>query len=115
MNQSALKGCIFVNPSLQDNIAKNQFLKRLAILASLFFPKFKTFKPSGGDSSKHFLQKYKEKDEYMYHGKLWISTSANILTCMMQSRFLFPDFRLPYLYIQGGTDKTVNPFIAFDF
>lgn len=112
---SNIDGCIFINPSFQDNPIQNRFLKNVVILCSKFLPRFQTFKPSGGQSSNLSLNKYKSGDLLMYSGKPWTSTSGNILLYMKESMQLFSQFNLPYLYIQGGTDKTVNLFKAFDF
>ena len=58
-NQNNLKGCVFINPSLQDNIIKDRLLKSLALIVGGIFPKLRIFKPSGGQSSKYLLHKYK--------------------------------------------------------
>ena len=51
----------------------------------------------------------------MYRGRVWTSTTANLLNSMSESPKLFSKFSTPYLVIQGGLDKIVNPFTVFDF
>lgn len=84
-------------------------------LGGSFLPKMQTIKPMRSYSTKHSLEQYKLQDEFLYAGKLWTSTSANLLNYMRKTKSLFSNFDLPCLYLQGGTDKIIDPFTAFDF
>ena len=46
----------------------------------------------------------------MYAGRLWTSTSANLLKHIDTVAPRMGNFDLPYLCVQGGTDKVLDPF-----
>lgn len=111
---SVLKGCVLVNPAFEDNPLNNPNLKKLMIVLGLLAPKLRTVKPIRSYSTKCSLESYKKKDEYLYSGRVWPSTTWALLSSMYQSSKRYPEMKTPYLCIQGGTDKILNPFAAFN-
>jgi len=63
------------------------------------------------------LKEYKKIDSLMYGGKTWFSTILALLLNMnkISTRYYFEGFELPFLCIQGGTDKMLDPFTVFEF
>ena len=108
-----ISGCILINPAFKDNPVNNPNLKQLIKRFAPRFPKFQLTKPLKNNSCIDSLQKYKLYDPYMYAGRLWTSTSANLLNHMDTVPMRLNDFKLPYLCIQGGTDKVLDPFVVF--
>lgn len=86
------------------------------MLGGMLFPKFQTMKPIRSHSTKHSLQKYKTIDNLMYSGKVWTSTTYALLSHMrkISKSQHFQKFALPFLCIQGGSDKILNPFAVFE-
>ena len=50
----------------------------------------------------------------MYSGKVWTSTTSTLLSNMHATTKRYSEFKTPYLCIQGGTDKVLNPFAVID-
>lgn len=110
-----VNGCVMINPAFEDNPENNGFLKKVMMFGGLLFPKFQTLKPIRSHSTKHSLQKYKQVDKLMYTGKVWTSTTWALLSHMrkISKEDHFSEFSVPFLCIQGGSDKILNPFAVF--
>ena len=86
----------------------------MVVILSTFGMTFKTFKSPGRNSFPYIMDEFKEKDKLMYSGRLWTTTIAEVLFLMRVARKKYHEFKTPYLIIQGGTDKVLNPFQAID-
>ena len=109
-----LNGCIFVNPAFQDNPVNKPLLKKMMMFSKVFFPKSRTLKSFKSSSTRTSLEHYLKHDPLIYQGRVWTSTTWALLSNMYTTSQRFPDFRTPYLCIQGGSDKLLNMFSVFD-
>jgi alpha-beta hydrolase superfamily lysophospholipase len=106
-------GTILHNPAFTDNPLNNSLGKRLIGTFGKVLPPMKLTTSLRNRSTSYSLSEYKKNDKHMYSGRIWSTTVCSLLAEMGQSISTFEKFTLPYLCIQGGTDKIVNPFIVF--
>ena len=55
-----LRGCVLVNPALEDNPFNKPTLKKLAMLTGMIFPPIKLMKPRRGHGARDSLENYKK-------------------------------------------------------
>ncbi len=54
------------------------------------------------------------KDEYYYNNRHKLRTMACAMEVLSNSPETFPDYETPFLVVQGGRDKVIDPQVAFD-
>lgn len=78
-------------------------------------PRWNFIKQTGGVCHRSpAMAKYMVEDPCMYFGKMCGSTVKFILTAMDMSNATFEHFNTPFIVIQGGTDKLVDPDVGFE-
>lgn len=85
-------------------------------LANFLLPKnFGTMKidPSTNCRNPNYLQ-YCQKDELFVKGRVKIGTLAGILDFLTESQQTFSSYDQPFMIIQGGKDKLIDPQVSFD-
>jgi len=107
-------GVILLSPSIRENKMHFPILKKMTLLLSLIIPSARLLKSNGRNGSKYLLDDYSKKDPYIYHGRLWAKTVQQIMYGMNKTRRLYKNFTAPYLCIQSGSDKLVDPFACLD-
>ena len=75
---------------------------------------YRTFKPLKSHSTNCSLEDYKKVDKLLYTGPVWTSTTWALLSNMKSCSQKYSSLDVPYLCIQGGSDKVLNPFAVFD-
>jgi len=68
------------------------------------------------DSSKNLamVENYKS-DKLMFYGKSKVGSLINVLDSLAEARKVMKSFDIPFLFVQGGKDKKVNPVGSFEF
>jgi alpha-beta hydrolase superfamily lysophospholipase len=115
-NVPNIAGVIFVSPVLRMNKFSPLPLSLIHYFKIIFMPRSYISEPNytSGCRHKQFINKIKA-DKNLYHGNMRAGTARAI---GMALRNIWDDvfkFTLPYLFIQGGVDKSVDPFIIVDF
>jgi esterase/lipase len=82
--------------------------------AGLFLPKFRLPQSKTRNGSKLRLDEYCKKDPHLYREGMWTSTLFSMLTMMYNFRKHFKNLKNPYLIVQSGNDKLIDPFLAID-
>lgn len=113
-NPKLANGLILLSPSIRENKMHFPLLKKLTVLLSFIAPNLKLLKSNGRNGSKYKLDDYSKKDPYIYHGRLWVKTVQEILFGIAKTTRLFKQLNSPYLLIQSGSDKLVDPFACLD-
>jgi alpha-beta hydrolase superfamily lysophospholipase len=104
-------GVIFVSPALRFNKFNPLPLSFIHYFKLIFMPRSYLFEPSytSGCRHKKFIEKIKA-DKYIYNG----SVRAGTIRCMgLWLRNVWDEvlkFKHPYLFIQSGVDKSIDPF-----
>lgn len=109
-----VNGAIFLSPSIRENKMHFPLLKKMTFLLSLVMPYQKLLKQTGRNGSKYYLDHYSRTDPFLYHGRLYPKTVKEILLAMGQTKRLYSKFKAPYLLVQSGSDKLVDPFACLD-
>ena len=112
-NPEKIKGAVLLSPGFKDNPLHMPYAKKLVMIFGLFLPPFQI--PRFGVKHSKQLNLYREKDDLLYKGKFWLSTTYESLIFMRENRKLWDKFTSPYLLIQAGQDKVLNPFQCLDF
>mgnify|MGYP003349715067 CR=1 FL=1 len=90
-------------------------MKKIARLFGRFFPKLLIIPQSFNSSTKKDYNTKVLSDPYEYCGKFVPGTAKAILDCMRSTETHWKSFIKPYILIQSGCDKSVDPFLAIDF
>lgn len=109
-------GVIFVSPALKFNKFNPLPLSFIHYMKMLLMPRSYLFEPSftSGCRHKKFIDKIKA-DKYLYLGKVRAGTIRCIGLWLRGIWDEVKKFKLPYLFIQSGVDKSVDPFEIIDF
>lgn len=83
-------------------------------MLSMFLPYQQLLRQTGRNGSRYRLDTYSNNDPYLYHGRLYPRSVSEILMMMAKTRKEFRNFGAPYLVIQSGCDKLVDPFACLD-
>lgn len=59
------------------------------------------------------IAKFIEKDPYAYKGRASLATMNFLLKEMSRCSATFKNYNCPFLIIQGGSDKIIDPIVAF--
>lgn len=113
-NHNLAQGNIFMSPSIRENKLHFPMLKKMTILLSMAFPKVQLLKSKGRNASKYKLDEISKNDPYLYHGRLWVKTVQQILFAMGKTKKMYKQLTTPYLLVQSGCDKLVDPFACLD-
>lgn len=74
----------------------------------------KLMKPIYGKASKNpTITDFVKEDPYAFKGRSCLSTLSFLTKTMDTSPDTFKNYTCPFLVIQGGLDKLVNPMVAF--
>lgn len=90
------------------------FKKKIFAILGLCFPKFKLPPHVTRDGSKYKLDEYFKSDPYLYKEGMWTSTAWTMITMMLNFSKQFKYLETPYLIVQSGMDKLIDPFQAID-
>jgi alpha-beta hydrolase superfamily lysophospholipase len=63
---------------------------------------------------KYKLDQYLQSDPLIYKDGMWTSTAWTMIACMLNFAKQFKNLETPYLLVQSGTDKLVDPFLSVD-
>jgi acylglycerol lipase len=114
MHTDYFKGAILMAPALKNQVSGlvvgvSKFLKKL-------LPEHTTLMgPVYGRASRNpAITDFVKQDPYAYKGKVNLATTSFLVNTMDSSPASFKNYRCPFLIIQGGLDKLVNPMVAFD-
>lgn len=107
---------ILINPGIQINPAGAIKLSWMDKIKIELFPHTYLFPGSFDHNVRHLpFIKQLEADPYMYTGEVWAGTLGNVNRYAKQVRDSADEFDFPYLFVQSGNDKTINPFVIIDF
>jgi acylglycerol lipase len=108
------KGAILMAPALKNQVGS--FLVGLSsCLKSLLPEHTKLTPPVYGKASRNpAITDFVKEDPYAYKGRVNLSTAAFLTTTMDSSPATFHNYKCPFLIVQGGCDKLVNPMVAFE-
>ncbi len=75
----------------------------------------KLIKPIYGRAARNpMITEAVKTDPYVYKGRVNLATTAFLVSTMDASPQTFSQYKCPFLVIQGGCDKLVNPMVAFE-
>ena len=80
----------------------------------MVFPKFRLMKARTRNGSNLKLDNYISTDPYLYTEGMWTTTLRTMITSMSIFKKQYKHLKNPYLIIQSGTDKLIDPFLAID-
>ena len=103
-----------LSPALRENRHHVPIIKKFVLFLALTFPKFRWFKSSGRNATKLKLDNYLKTDKFIYRDGIWTNTLQTMMTSLYLLRSHFSKLRTPYLIVQSGTDKLIDPFMAID-
>ncbi len=108
------QGAILMAPALKNQIGG--FLVGLSTCLKSLLPEHtKLTGPVYGKASRNpAITDFVKEDPYAYKGRVNLSTAAFLTTTMDRSPDTFKNYRCPFLIVQGGLDKLVNPMGAFE-
>ncbi len=90
------------------------FRKKIFAIVSLILPNFRLPAYATRNGSKYKLNEYLKSDPYLYKEGMWTSTAWTMLTTMLNFSKQFKHLQTPYLIVQSGMDKLIDPFLAID-
>ena len=107
-------GAILFAPALKNHLGG--FIISLGKLISSVLPgTLRLIRPLGGKNSQNpTIGEFIQNDQYAYSGRACLSTVAMLGRAMDESPATFKDYKCPFIVIQGGLDKLVNPEVAFE-
>lgn len=88
--------------------------KKLAAVLAVTFPNFRLPKYMTRNGSKYRLDEYLKTDPYIYKEGMWTATAWTMLATMLNFAKQFKNLETPYLLVQSGMDKLVDPFLSVD-
>lgn len=108
-------GVIFLSPALKENKEAQPFMKKVGRFIGTWFPKIKLVDQKFTEGCKYDQTKLMMEDPYVYKGKVIPGSIRALLEGMEEIETEWAKFTLPFLLIQSGTDKMVDPFLGIDF
>lgn len=108
------EGAIMMAPAIKNNIGG--FLLGFAkTLASILPKKMKLMKPIYGRAARNpKVTEDVKQDQFSFSERARLSTIQMLVTTMEKTPETFPQYKCPFMIIQGGLDKLVNPDGAFE-
>lgn len=108
-----VNGTVLLAPALKDNPYNARVGKMFLPLLKWLMPERETVGQKGNQDTKNpQIKEEREKDPYAYHGGLIPCSIKMILDCEEELMRTFEEFKCPFLMVQGGVDKLVDPFQA---
>lgn len=107
-------GAILMAPALKNQISS--FLVNVSsCLKSLLPERTKLTGPVYGKASRNpSITEFVKADPYAYKGRVNLATTSFLVKSMDCSPLTFKNYKCPFLVIQGGRDKLVNPMVGFE-
>jgi acylglycerol lipase len=107
------EGAIMMAPAIKNNVSG--FLVGVTnTLASILGKKTKLMKPIYGRASRNpKITEDIKNDPYSFSERARLSTLQMLVSTMDKTSDTFPMYKCPFMIIQGGLDKLVNPDGAF--
>lgn len=96
-------------PALKKNISK--YIVGLVRIMRSILPEYTSlhkFSLENSNRNRAMIRK-KEADPFYYKDRYRLATIHSLLTTMAANPQTYRDFRCPFLIIQGGIDKSVDP------
>ncbi|KAM3131417.1 hypothetical protein pb186bvf_016489 [Paramecium bursaria] len=111
LNEFPIRGIVMYAPAIKS-LQCNMFIGAVKALGCIV-PKAKFIKPKRGMTTKNpQLTEDFQKDPYVYTDELLPGTAATIMKAMQDAPDLYNQLRTPWLCVQGGLDKLVDPDLA---
>lgn len=100
-------------PALKNQVGG--FLVKTSKVLKALLPEYTKLTPPiyGKASRNPAITDFVKGDPYAYKGRVNLATTAFLVSTMDQSPDTFKNYKCPFLIIQGGADKLVNPMVAF--
>lgn len=114
LQHSFFDGLVMVCPSIRQNRFHYPVLKKLTTFLSFFMPQARLLKSDGRNGCKYLMDDYVKKDPLIYTGRVWVKTVQQILWGMQSTSRKYNQLSAPYLLVQAGSDKLVDPFACLD-
>ncbi|CAD8069120.1 unnamed protein product [Paramecium sonneborni] len=106
-----LKGIILYAPAIKS-LFSGLFIGTIQFLGYLI-PKYKLVKPKRGQTTKNpQITEDLMKDPYTYQQELLPKTISTVTVSMKESESMYRQLNTPWIVIQGGIDKLVDPDLA---
>ncbi|EAS06200.2 alpha/beta hydrolase family protein (macronuclear) [Tetrahymena thermophila SB210] len=113
-NPHRFAGVVLFAPALKP-VQKGFAVKFVKSIVGTLAPKWCFVQQTGKNAHRSLkLAEYQAKDPYSYIHKLSAGSIKTIYTAMEKSYETFGQYNAPFLVIQGGLDKCVDPDLAFD-
>lgn len=106
---------MFLSPALRENKESQPYMKKLGKVFGALFPKGTIFPQSFNSQSRIDQTDRIMADPYIYKDKVVPGSVKVILETMAEIENQFSKFTNPFILIQSGVDKMVDPFLAIDF
>lgn len=112
-NPKLFDNVILMAPALMHNLPS--FVPSITNFITNILPNSTRLLPPMADKSNRNpnVTEYRKKDPYCFNDRAYLSTMNIIVSVMSQSQTTFKDFSCPFMIVQGGLDKLVNPEVAF--
>ena len=107
------QGVIMMAPALKKNISK--FVVGLIRTLKFLLPehmKMTNFPLDRSCRNRVMVQK-KQEDSYYYKQRFSLATVNSLLSAMSSNRETYKSYRCPFLLVQGGMDRSVDPAEGF--
>lgn len=101
-------------PALKNQVG-GFLVKASRFLKTLLPEHTKLTNPVYGTASRNpAITDFVKKDPHTYKGRVHLSTASFLVDTMDKCPLTFQSYNSPFLIIQGGCDKLVNPMVAFE-
>ena len=101
-------------PALKNSVG-SALVGLTGFLKKLLPEDAKLIKPIYGRASRNpAITGFVKQDPHVYKGRVNMATTAFLVNTMDASPATFHNYRCPFLIVQGGLDKLVNPMVAFE-
>lgn len=108
-------GVIFLSPALRENTESQPFMKKVGWLIGAVLPRMKLVNQTFGNQNKLDVMDRINADPYVYKDKVVPGSVKVVLDAMSNSEKDWGKFDRPFIMVQSGVDKLVDPFQAIDF
>lgn len=90
-------------------------MKKIGKLLGAWVPRLKIVNQNFGGATKYDQTDRMLKDPHFYNGKVVPGTVKMVLDFMEEIQGEWDKFSSPFILIQSGVDKSVDPFLGVDF
>jgi len=113
-NKNLFQGVIMMAPALK-NIVGGTLVNLVCGIANLLPKSMKLITPPRGTATRNpRITEDMIKDKHAYGDRACLQTLKTIIHTMDVAPETFDKFDVPFVVVQGGLDKLVNPMVAFD-